>query len=600
MKRSLAGLALGAALQWTLLAPPAHAEEPRIELMVTPGYLPGVPVLVRFDRTTAPGVPLAREPWNGVVALSSDRAEVELVPDAIELRGGMGSALVAISGGGDFTLRAEIGGQSVERELRDLTGEPIHSVQGTLDGEATEWSGIVHVTADVQVPVGHTLTIRPGTLVVLDGVATGEDGVDLNVKGTLEALGTRDEPVSFTAAATHEPWGEIDFDGATGRLQNALITRAGSSPAGGHTSSGPAVRSREDSTVELDGCVISDIAGKIMTADDSDLVFRDCILARAIMGPEIDDSAALLERCLIAEMRGEDDNDGIYLHSQKAGQELTLQDVIVAGGDDDGIDTLRSTVTIAECVVRDFADKGISAFSSDLTVTQTILADCDIGVSNKSDDPDGSLVRIDRSTIVGNRLGIEANDKFDEPENDVRFKVSSSIVRCDTTLETGFADEKMQISYSALGDDWPGEGNFTDDPEFVDGNAWDFRLSAGSPCIDSGDPAAELDPDGTRADRGALPRSTVVDAPRFTRGSTNGDEWIDISDAISILFHLFGGRSIPCRDAADANDDGGVSLGDAVFLLEAIFTGGPDIPHPSACGTDPTEDDLDCAKEACA
>lgn len=33
----------------------------------------------------------------------------------------------------------------------------------------------------------------------------------------------------------------------------------------------------------------------------------------------------------------------------------------------------------------------------------------------------------------------------------------------------------------------------------------DYRLSPGSPCIDAGNPASPLDPDGTRADMGAIP-----------------------------------------------------------------------------------------------
>jgi|GEM_PF-1256140 len=51
--------------------------------------------------------------------------------------------------------------------------------------------------------------------------------------------------------------------------------------------------------------------------------------------------------------------------------------------------------------------------------------------------------------------------------------------------------------------DW-GLGMIDADPLFVNPINGDFHLQAGSPCIDTGDPNSPLDPDGTRADMGAL------------------------------------------------------------------------------------------------
>ncbi len=46
------------------------------------------------------------------------------------------------------------------------------------------------------------------------------------------------------------------------------------------------------------------------------------------------------------------------------------------------------------------------------------------------------------------------------------------------------------------------ENNMDEDPEFFSVNEGDFSLRDNSPCIDSGDPEADPDPDGTRADMG--------------------------------------------------------------------------------------------------
>ncbi len=58
----------------------------------------------------------------------------------------------------------------------------------------------------------------------------------------------------------------------------------------------------------------------------------------------------------------------------------------------------------------------------------------------------------------------------------------------------------VNVTYSCCSTVLTGTGNITDDPMFED----DFNLTWGSPCINTGDPNAPLDPDGTRADMGAL------------------------------------------------------------------------------------------------
>ncbi len=61
------------------------------------------------------------------------------------------------------------------------------------------------------------------------------------------------------------------------------------------------------------------------------------------------------------------------------------------------------------------------------------------------------------------------------------------------------------------------EGNIDEDPDFVDAENGDFHLADGSPCIDTGDPLAQDEPDGSPADMGAYNFSS---------------EWVDHHDYV--------------------------------------------------------------------
>jgi PKD repeat protein len=85
-------------------------------------------------------------------------------------------------------------------------------------------------------------------------------------------------------------------------------------------------------------------------------------------------------------------------------------------------------------------------------------------------------------------------------------------------------------------------------------------------------------------------------APRFRRGDANGDDLLDMSDAIATLLHLFaGGAELDCLTAADANDSGALDVSDAIYTLGYLFLGTPAPPAPfPECGQDTDPDGLGC------
>jgi len=110
----------------------------------------------------------------------------------------------------------------------------------------------------------------------------------------------------------------------------------------------------------------------------------------------------------------------------------------------------------------------------------------------------------------------------------------------------------------------PGEGNINLDPLFVNAANGDYHLSRGSPCIDAGDPNSPLDPDGTRADMGALPLLRPF-------GDASGDGLLTSFDASLILQHVVGIHSLINELIADVTGNGFVSSFDAALVLLKVL-----------------------------
>ncbi len=119
------------------------------------------------------------------------------------------------------------------------------------------------------------------------------------------------------------------------------------------------------------------------------------------------------------------------------------------------------------------------------------------------------------------------------------------------------------VSYCSVQGGWPGGTNMDDDPSFADPAGGEYRLRAGSACIDAGDPAFDahdaLDLDGN---------------PRQADGDGDG---LSIVDLGAYEF------SAPCP--ADIDRDGAVNLSDLEALIAAW---GPNPGHPADLDDDGT------------
>ena len=151
-----------------------------------------------------------------------------------------------------------------------------------------------------------------------------------------------------------------------------------------------------------------------------------------------------------------------------------------------------------------------------------------------------------------------------------------------------------------LVDAGPGHPATIDFLEYEDGGEWPDVRDGHSIELSSFDLALDNDlakewqmspaPFGTPGD------VVGIDSKPFVRGDTNGDRYIDVSDAVLTLRYIWDFiETIPCPDAADTNDDGRLAVNDAVIGLQFLFQRGDPPPPPfPELGFDETEDDLIC------
>jgi hypothetical protein len=68
----------------------------------------------------------------------------------------------------------------------------------------------------------------------------------------------------------------------------------------------------------------------------------------------------------------------------------------------------------------------------------------------------------------------------------------------------------------------------------------------------------------------------MVQVTPIRPGDANGDDFINIGDAIFLVKHVFASGPAPEPEfRGDANLDGEVNIGDAVYLINYIFKSGP-------------------------
>ena len=194
--------------------------------------------------------------------------------------------------------------------------------------------------------------------------------------------------------------------------------------------------------------------------------------------------------------------------------------VFTANSADDagGAISVRSLVTITGCEVFDNEaglDGGGIWFGGELA-DLSLASHCLI-YDNFAGNPDDGIggggvafnhcdVRLLNCTVVNNesridgRGGLAVWEGNPEINNCIVWDNDGSLYVWDDGGGGGVGE--FVVAFSDVQGGAEGEDNIDEDPSFENPDDDDFHLAEDSPCIDTGDPASPLDPDGTRADIG--------------------------------------------------------------------------------------------------
>lgn len=177
---------------------------------------------------------------------------------------------------------------------------------------------------------------------------------------------------------------------------------------------------------------------------------------------------------------------------------------VIIGTTDDGIDigTGSSEVYILENEIYNCNSMGISVGEyTTAYLDRNIISGCGAGIQVHSE----ATAHIDNNTVYNNDVAIRCFHYPDELNSGGHAIVKNTILSSSQiTAYELYENSTISFDYSLCDtESLAGEENIYADPMLIDPDNHNFNLQENSPCIDTGDPSFNPDPDGSRIDIGA-------------------------------------------------------------------------------------------------
>jgi parallel beta-helix repeat protein len=363
-----------------------------------------------------------------------------------------------------FIASLDSAGNILASANRDVVFEPSTILAGGLVASDTSWSSVVRVTNNVSIPNGVTLTVEPGTVLLLS------NGISITATGTVNVAGTELNPVFVFPAGT-APWGNFGANGT-----NASATFRYAETAGGQ------LRVVNGGTLLIEDSVVRDLpeSGREIIAgvNGGGLTVRRSHVTRFT---EVDarDTPVLIEQCLLEQFLV----DGVDIkatNSPLVVRSSTLRYGSPTNSNADAVDFGPGAGTVERCLIHDFRDKGVSIGGAPGTrVSGSVIYNCGIGISAYSST---NLVLVN-NTISGCDNGILFRDNpqpaIGAATNLIVWGNLNNVVLSNTST--------LNLTGSDVQGGAPaGEGNISVDPQFINPAIHDYRLASTSPARGAG------------------------------------------------------------------------------------------------------------------
>lgn len=416
---------------------------------------------------------------------------VPVPDDTLRFYHGVGSVSLTLDGGaavpaGEYLLTVNVGQRTATRRLTIESSPTWRVMPATLSGADLVWGPDENIRISAHntiVPAGSTLTINPGTLVMVDTTGGLEDGTVITVNGNISATGNIMRPVHIfsargAAAMTHtisgsslsnpNAWRGIFFYGSgTSTLDWVILTGAGNGSIVSHPRP-PILNLMGTHNLVVQDGIFTDATGMMFQSPSPGATtIRRSLISRVGIGAEFLSSGntVLIEDTWWTSIgRGPTsplryDGDGIHVDGAASKQTIRRSFVVDIG--DDAIDHSNSTFTLEDVVIHDAADKAVSMTNGQVTVRNALIYRTGTGVRGAA--------RVYNSTILSPgpiATPLLVQDSIIWP---------NSLSSCDGMISRSILGNGSDLSC--------GTGNFSADPLFKSPNSCDYSLATGSPAL---------------------------------------------------------------------------------------------------------------------